>query len=57
MKTTISKKDIQTVIVYKKYIIEVNQLNGAILVSKNGAHICYAKTVDEAKSSVDLLTE
>ena len=40
---------------YKGYWIEENSLNGAWLISKDGAHISYATSLEHAQQIIDEL--
>ena len=38
---------------YKRYIIRANLMNGTWAISRAGAHIGYAKDLDDAKAKID----
>jgi hypothetical protein len=43
--------------VYKRYLIQINPMTGAVSIAKNGAHIGYAGSVEEARSLIDSLVD
>lgn len=38
---------------YKKYLIKTNHLNGSVSISRDGHHIAYASSVEDAKKQID----